>query len=182
MTNQNPSTMITGPQAASGRSDKGDIGMNKTNLIAEPGKQDIVLTRLFDAPPELLFRAFTDPELRARWWGPRRYTTIVDKMDVRPGGVWRFINRDEEGNESGFHGVYHDVVSPERLVFTFEYEGMPGHVLLETVTLESQNGKTLLTDQSVFQSLADRDGMLQSGMESGANESMDRLEELVASL
>ena len=115
-------------------------------------------------------------------WGQRYYTTPWDKKDVRHGGGWRFINREKEGNEAGFHGLYHDVVTSERLVFTFEYEGMPGHVLLETVTLESQNGKTLLTDQSVFQSLADRDGMLQSGMESGTKERMDRLDELVASL
>ena len=182
MTTPNPSTTIIDAQAAPGQSNKGDIGMNKTNLTAEPGKQDIVLTRLFDAPRELLFRAFTDPELRARWWGPRRYTTVVDKMDVRPGGAWRFINRDKEGNEFRFPRRLPRRSIPERLVFTFEYEGMPGHVLLETVTLKSQNGKTLLTDQSVFQSLADRDGMLQSGMESGANESMDRLDELVASL
>lgn len=180
MTTRNLSTIITGAQAASSRSDKGDTGMNKTNLIAEPGKQGIVVTHVFDAPRELVFKAFTDPNLISQWWGPRRYTTTVDRMDVRQGGVWRYVQQDAEGNEYAFHGVYHDIASPERLVFTFEFEGMPGHVLLETVTLEEQEGKTRLTDSSVFQSVEDRDGMLQSGMESGASESMDRLAELLA--
>ena len=101
-------------------------------------------------------------------------------MDLRPGGRWRYVQRDPQGNEHTFHGVYHDIAAPERLVFTFEYEGVPGHVVLETLTLEELDGKTRLTDQSVFQSVADRDGMVQSGMESGATEMMDRLEELLA--
>jgi len=101
-------------------------------------------------------------------------------MDLRPGGRWRYVQRDPQGNEHAFHGVYHDIAAPERLVFTFEYEGVPGHVVLETLTLEELDGKTRLTDQSVFQSVADRDGMVQSGMESGATEMMDRLEELLA--
>ena len=86
MTTRNLSTIITGAQAASSRSDKGDTGMNKTNLIAEPGKQGIVVTHVFDAPRELVFKAFTDPNLISQWWGPRRYTTTVDRMDVRQGG------------------------------------------------------------------------------------------------
>jgi uncharacterized protein YndB with AHSA1/START domain len=88
--------------------------------------------------------------------------------------------RGPAGSEDAFHGVYHDAVAPERIVYTFEYEGMPGHVLLETITFEEQDGRTLMTDSSVFQSVADRDGMLQSGMESGAAESMDRLDEYLA--
>jgi len=155
--------------------------MPKMNLIAEPGKQEIVMTRLFDAPRELVFKAYTDPNLIPQWWGPKNLTTTVDKMDVREGGVWRFVQRDSEGNEYAFHGVYHAIVSPERLVYTFEFEGMPGHVLLATVTFEELNdGKTKLTDRSVFQSVEDRDGMLQSGMEEGAAESMDRFAELLA--
>jgi uncharacterized protein YndB with AHSA1/START domain len=101
-------------------------------------------------------------------------------MDVRPGGRWRYVLSDPQGKEDAFHGVYHDIVAPERLVMTFEYEGVPGHVMLETGTLEEVDRKTRLTDQSVFQSVADRDGMVQSGMESGATEMMDRLEELLA--
>lgn len=138
------------------------------------------MTRTFDAPRDLVFKTMTDPNLIPRWWGPRYLTTTVDEMDLRPGGRWRYLQRDPQGNEHAFHGVYHDITAPERLVFTFEYEGVPGHVLLDTVTLEGVDGKTRLTDQSVFQSVADRDGMVQSGMESGATEMMDRLEELLA--
>ena len=154
--------------------------MSKLQVVAEPGRQEIIITRLFDAPPKLVFEAFTDPDAIPLWWGLRSSETIVDQMDARPGGSWRYLNRDANGNESGFHGVYHDVASPERLVYTFEWEGMPGHVLLETVTFEEQDGKTRMTDRSVFQSLEDRDGMLSSGMEGGAGEAMDRLDELLA--
>lgn len=154
--------------------------MTKPDYTIEPGKQEIVMTRTFDAPRDLVFKTMTDPNLIPRWWGPRYLTTTVDEMDLRPGGRWRYLQRDPQGNEHAFHGVYHDITAPERLVFTFEYEGVPGHVLLDTVTLEEVDGKTRLTDQSVFQSVADRDGMVQSGMESGATEMMDRLEELLA--
>ncbi len=153
--------------------------MSKLNLTAEPGKHSIVMTRDFDAPRELVFKAITDPNLIPQWWGPRSLTTTVDKMEVRPGGIWRFVERDADGNEDAFHGVYHDITLPERLIYTFEWEGMPGHVLLETVTFKDQDGKTRLTDISVFQTVEDRDGMLQSGMEGGAAESMDRLAELL---
>lgn len=156
--------------------------MVKLNLIAEPGKLDIQMSREFDAPRELVFKAFTDPALIPRWWGPGSVTTRVDRMEVKPGGSWRYVQREADGSEYGFRGVYHDVVSPERLVFTFEFEGMPGHVLLETVTFEERNGKTLMKDLTVFQTVEDRDGMIQSGMESGAEESWDRLAELIRAM
>jgi uncharacterized protein YndB with AHSA1/START domain len=158
---------------------------NKTTVIAEPGKQEIVITREFDAPRELVFKAVTDPKLVPQWWGPRYLSTEVDKMDVRPGGQWRFINRDAQGNEYAFHGVYHEVLAPERVIDTFEFEGLPetGHVTLETMTLEElPGGRTRLTAQSVFQSVADRDATLQSGMESGVKDTNDRLEELLKNL
>lgn len=153
--------------------------MSKLNLIAEPGKQQILITRMFDAPRDLVFKVCTDPELVPQWWGPRYLSTTVDHMDVRPGGSWRFVHRDANGAEYGFHGVYHDIVPPERIVNTFEFEGMPGHVVMETVTFEDVNGRTKLTVRSVFQTVEDRDGMLMSGMEQGASESYDRLEELL---
>jgi uncharacterized protein YndB with AHSA1/START domain len=152
--------------------------MTKTNLIAEPGKQEIVITRVFDAPRELVFRTSMDPNLIPKWWGPKSLTTTVDKMDVRPGGVWRYVQRDADGNEFAFHGVYHEI-SKKRLVQTMEFKGMSGHVLLEIVTFEDIDGKTKLTEKSVFESVEDRDGMLKSGMEEGAKETMDRLAELV---
>ena len=153
--------------------------MGKLNVVAEPGQLDIVMTREFAAPRELVFKAFTDPTLVPKWWGPHEYTTTVDKMDVRMGGLWRYVQRGSEGDEHGFRGVYHEISAPERIVYTFEWEGMPGHILLETVTFTEHDGKTIVTDTSVFQSQEDRDGMLQSGMESGANESWDRLETLL---
>lgn len=156
--------------------------MNESTWTIEPGKQEIIMTREFDAPRDLVFETITDPDLIPRWWGPRRETTKVDEMDVRPGGRWRYVLSDPEGHEFAFHGVYHDITAPEGMVLTFEYEGVPGHVLLETVTLEEVDGRTKLTDQSVFQSVADRDGMVQSGMETGATEMMDRLGELLAAV
>ncbi len=151
-------------------------------VSAEPGKQEILITREFEAPRELVFKAFTDPTLVPLWWGPRYLSTEVDKMDVKPGGQWRFLNRDANGNEYGFHGVYHEILAPERVIQTFEFEGLPetGHVTLETMKLEAlPGGRTKLSVQSVFQSVADRDGMLQTDMESGATDSYDRLEELL---
>src|SRR5690606_17539840 len=138
------------------------------------------LTRVFDAPREQVFRAFVDPALVAQWWGPRGFTTIVDKLEAKPGGAWRYIVRGSNGKEDAFRGVFREVTPPERLVFTFEWEGLPGHVLVETITLEERDGKTTVTDTSLFHTPEERDGMLQSGMEGGASESWDKLAELLA--
>ena len=154
----------------------------KTTITAEPGKQEILVTREFDAPRELVFKTFTDSTLIPQWWGPRYLSTEVDTIEVRPGGQWRFINRDAEGKEYAFHGVYHEILAPERIIDTFEFEGLPetGHVTLETMRLEELPGRrTRLIVQSVFQSVADRDGMLQSGMEEGLDDTYDRLAELL---
>lgn len=156
--------------------------MAKMKLIAEPGTHAIVTSRDFDAPRELVFKAFTDPTLIPQWWGPRSHTTTVDRMEVRKGGIWRYIQRDADGNEYGFNGVYHEITSPERIVFTFEFEGQPGNVLLETVTLEEHDGKTTVTDSSVFQTVEDRDGMIRSGMEEGAADSWDRFAEILKTM
>ena len=147
-----------------------------------PSDREIRMTRVFDAPRELVFQAHTDPQHVPHWWGQRHSTTIVDVMDVRPGGAWRFVQRDPEGNEYGFRGEYREVVPPERLVYTFEFEGMPGHILVETMTFEEHDGKTTVSSTSLFDSVEDRDGMLESGMESGAIESWDRLAELLERL
>ncbi len=157
--------------------------MTKINLIAEPGKHEILVTRDFEAPRDLVFKVYSDPKHIPQWWGPKRYTTHVDKMEVKAGGLWRFVQRDQQGNEFAFHGVYHDVVSPERIVNTFEFEGMPGHVLLETALFEAlPDGKTRVIGSSVFQSVEDRDGMLKSGMAEGAKETWERLNELLKTL
>jgi uncharacterized protein YndB with AHSA1/START domain len=154
--------------------------MSDMKVVADPGTQEIVITRTFDAPRDVVFKAFTDADAVRQWWGLNSTETVIDQLEARPGGRWRFVERERDGNEYGFHGVYHDLQPPERIVYTFEYEGMPGHVLLETVVLEDQDGRTLMTDTSVFQSVADRDGMLQSGMETGAAESYGRLDDYLA--
>ena len=156
--------------------------MTTTQFSAEPGTQAISMTHVFDAPRACVFKLYTDPNLLPQWWGPGKYTTVVDQMEVRPGGRWRYVQRAADGTEYAFHGVYHAIEAPERLVGTFEFEGMPGHVLLETATFTEQDGRTTLTTQSIFQSVADRDGMWGSGMAEGATESMDRLAALLANI
>jgi uncharacterized protein YndB with AHSA1/START domain len=156
--------------------------MEKTEYVIEPGKQEIIITRVFDAPRELVFKAFTDPKIVVQWFGPREYTNTIDKMEARPGGLWRFVQRDQHGNEFAFHGVHHDIVAPERIVATFEFEGVPGHVLLQTVTFERLGAKTRMVEQLVYQSVADRDGMVAAGMQRGSDDSMDRLAELLVNM
>jgi len=155
--------------------------MPEMKFIAETGKQQIIVTREFDAPRDLLHKAYVDPGLRAQWWGPSYLTTNVEKIDARPGGTWRIVQRDPQGNEYGFHGVFHEV-TPERTVDTFEWEGMPGHVSLQTATLEEHGGKTTLTLNVVFQSVEDRDGMIGSDMHRGMEEGFERLDALLRRL
>ncbi len=152
---------------------------NPVTITAEPGGREIIISRVFNAPRELVFKTYKDPNLVPQWWGPKEFTTTVDEMDVRFGGVWRYVQRGPDGNEFVFKGVYHTVIPPEQLAYTFEWEGMPGHLMLETAIFEEQDGKTLVTVTDVFQTVEDRDGALQSGMNEGATESMDRFAELL---
>ena len=161
---------------------QGETTMAKTEYVIEPGKQEIFSTTVFDAPRELVFKAYTDPELLAQWYGPRRYETRVDRFEARPGGSWRMRNIGADGEEHAFRGVNHDLVAPERICSTFEYEGVPGHVALQTATFEALGNKTRVVEHSVFESVMDRDGMVASGMEEGATESMERLAELLESM
>jgi uncharacterized protein YndB with AHSA1/START domain len=149
--------------------------------ITTPTDREIHVERVFDAPRDHVFAAYTDPELIPEWWGLRGTTTSVDQMDVRAGGSWRFISRDCDGSETAFRGTYREVKPPERLVRTFEWEGMPGHVLVETVTFEDLGDRTKVTTTSLFHTNHERDGMLASGMERGVNESFGRLDELLRS-
>ena len=151
---------------------------NRTKITAEPGKQELRIERVFDAPRELVFKAHTDPKLFVQWLGPKKYSMTLEKFEPRKGGMWRYTSKGPEG-EFAFHGVYHEVVAPSRMVQTSEFEGFPGHVQLETLTLEDHEGKTRLSVLAVFQSVADRDGLLQNGMEGGLNESYVRLTELL---
>ena len=155
---------------------------NLTTSTTGPTERKMIMTRFFDAPRELIFKAYIDPNLIRQWWGPKRLTTTtVVKMDVRPGGIWRFVQKDSDGNEYIFNGMYHEIVPPKRLVYTFEFEGTPGHVTVETVTFEEEHGgKTRLTSKSSFQTVEDRDIMLNLlRVGGGTAESMDRLAELL---
>jgi uncharacterized protein YndB with AHSA1/START domain len=156
--------------------------MTTTQVTAEPGTPYIDFTREFDAPRDLLFRAHTDPELLVQWLGPRRLTMVIDRYDVEDGGKWRYIHRDQDGTEFGFHGVFHGTPSPDGMVQTFEFEGAPGHVSLDQITFEARNGRTVLHGHSVFQSVQARDAMVQSGMGGGLSEAYERLDELIPKL
>jgi uncharacterized protein YndB with AHSA1/START domain len=149
--------------------------------LTMPSEREIVMTRVFDAPRKLVFQVYTDPQQIPNWWGRRSHTTRVDKMDVRVGGLWRYIESDEAGSEACFNGEYREIVPPEKIVSTFEFEGMPGHIgLVTTVFEELPDGRTRLTETSLFPSSEDRDGIIASGMEEGANETWDRLAEVLA--
>jgi uncharacterized protein YndB with AHSA1/START domain len=156
--------------------------MSNTQITAEPGIPQIIIEREFDAPRDLVFRAYTDPELIVQWMGPRDLTMKIEEYDVRDGGKWRYISTDADGNEYGFHGVFHGTPSPEGTVQTFEFEGMPGHVAMDTLTLVERDGRTLVRTVSSFQSVEDRDGMVASGMERGVLDSDERMGELLAKL
>jgi uncharacterized protein YndB with AHSA1/START domain len=155
---------------------------NPTKIAAIPGKQEILITREFNAPREQVFKAFTDPKLYTRWIGPRELKTTIVTFEPKNGGKFRYIQRDKDGNKYAFHGVYHEVKAPERIIETFEYEGLPekGHAALETVKFESLSARrTRILEKSVFLSTEDRDGMLQADMERGIKESYERLDELL---
>jgi uncharacterized protein YndB with AHSA1/START domain len=156
--------------------------MSKTEISAEPEIPMIVITREFDAPRDLVYRAYTDPDLLVQWLGPRDLTLTIDRYEVRNGGTWRYVNTDADGNSYGFHGVFHGDPSPDTIVQTFEFEGAPGHVCLQTDTLTERGGKTLVRTVSAFQSIEDRDAMVASGMERGVRDSGERLAELLARL
>jgi uncharacterized protein YndB with AHSA1/START domain len=156
--------------------------MSKNNLVVERDQLAFTMSRTFDAPRELVWKVYTDPDLVPQWWGLRNSTTIVDKMDFRVGGAWRYIQIDSQGNEYAFRGVYQDIQAPERFTYTFEFEPMPGQMSTDTILFEAlPDGKTLLTARTTMDSLEDLEGMLQSGMEYGATETWDRLEELLES-
>jgi uncharacterized protein YndB with AHSA1/START domain len=155
---------------------------NKTIITAEPDRQDLYITREFDASRELVFKAHIDPDLFVQWLGPHGYEMKLETFEPRNGGGYRYIHKDKDGNEFGFHGAFH-VMTPERMVQTFEFEGYPGHVSLDSMTLEDlPGGRTKITIQSVFQSVSDRDGMIQNGMEKGVREGYERLDDILAGM
>jgi uncharacterized protein YndB with AHSA1/START domain len=159
------------------------VGNSDTFKATTPSDREIVLTRLFDAPRRLVFEAMTKPEHVTRWWGilDERYSVPVCEIDLRPGGTWRFVGKGPQG-EYGFHGVYREIVAPERVVFTEIYDPFPDAESVVTSVLTEENGKTRLTATCVYPSLEVRDMVIKSGMTRGAGISYDRLEELVQQL
>ena len=153
-----------------------------TATVTTPTEREIHIERIFEAPRDRVFAVYTDPELIPEWWGPRDTTAVVDQMDVRPGGSWRFVIHNADGTETAFRGTYREVTPPERIVQTFEWEGMPGHVSVETATFEDLGDRTKVSTTSIFHTTEERDGMLNSGMEGGLNDTYARLDELLAKL
>ncbi len=152
---------------------------HRTEIVADPDVPAIRITREFDAPPAKVFRAHTDPELVARWNGPRGLEMQVDHWDCRTGGSWRYVHT-MDGQEFGFHGCFHEVRPDELIVQTFTFEGMPDGVALERLVLEDLgDGRTRLTATSLVDSFEGRDAFLASGMETGVVEGYERLDELL---
>lgn len=154
---------------------------NKTVVTAEPGKQELFITREFDAPRELVFRAHVDPELYVQWVGPRDLTMTIQKFEMVNGGSYRYTH-ERDGHTYAFFGVTHEVKAPERIIGTFEFDGLPerGHVIMgKTIFEELPNNRSRVVHQSVFFSIQDRDGMVQSGMERGVTEGYEKLDVLL---
>lgn len=150
-------------------------------LVTTPVEREIHSERTFNAPRKLVYDTFSDPSLISEWWGPRAFSTRVVKMDFQVGGEWRFVHTLPDGSKTGFQGVYKEITPPESVVQTFEWDGLPGHVIVETAYFEEvDENTTRIRNISRFESNEDRDGMIQSGMESGLNESYERFEELLA--
>jgi uncharacterized protein YndB with AHSA1/START domain len=154
--------------------------MSKSQFTIDKDNLEVRTTRIFKATPERLYEAYTDPEQIPQWWGPADYTTIVDKMDVQIGGAWRFVQTEPGGKEHAFKGVYKVLDKPNKISDTFEYEPIPGHVLLETTTFEAlPDGTTQLITAAKYDNLQDLEGMVSMGMEEGQTESMERLATLL---
>jgi uncharacterized protein YndB with AHSA1/START domain len=157
-------------------------GSGSKVTVTTPSDREIVMTREFDAPRDLVFEAHTSCEHMSRWWGPRKYDVAKCDIDFRPGGTWQVVHRSAEGEEHTFRGEFREIVRPERITWTFEWMGLPGHISVETVTFEEHEGKTTLTARSLYDTVEDRDGMLQSGATEGAAETWERLDEYLEEL
>lgn len=155
--------------------------MSMRATLTTPTDREIHVERIFNAPRERVWRAMTEPELLAQWWG-RGNKLVIEKHEMERGGHWRFVEHTDHG-AFGFEGRFREIVPPERLVLTFEFDGMPGHVVVNFMTLEDLgDGRTKLIAESLFLTKEDRDGMMSSGMEQGMNESYAALDRVLASL
>jgi uncharacterized protein YndB with AHSA1/START domain len=156
------------------------MSSRETQITVDTAVPVVRITREFDAPPEKVFRAHTDPKLVSRWLGPRRHEMLIDHYDCRTGGSYRYVHASD-GNEYGFHGSFHEVRPAQLIVQTFTYEGIPEGVALQRVVFEDlDGGRTRLTTTSLVDSFAERDAFVASGMEGGVREGYERLDELLA--
>jgi uncharacterized protein YndB with AHSA1/START domain len=160
---------MTGNQQATGKA-----------TITTPTEREIHIERIFDAPRERVFEVFTDPELIPEWWGPRDTKVEVDQMDAKTGGDWRYVVTNSDGSVIVFRGTYREVTPPERIEHTFEWDGMPGYVSVDSSEFIDLGGQTKVVTTSTFFKTEERDGMLGSGMERGLNETYERLDEVLA--
>jgi uncharacterized protein YndB with AHSA1/START domain len=159
-----------------------DTAQDQKLTVEALGDRQIRAERVFNAPREKVYKAMTDPELIPQWWGRHKDTTTIEELDVRVGGRWRFVSESEDGRH-GFSGVFRELEEPSRVVQTFEWDGMPGYISVDSAELEDLgDGRTRVISTSTFHFGEERDGMLSSGMEIGMGESYDRLEELLETL
>jgi uncharacterized protein YndB with AHSA1/START domain len=159
----------------------GTITNSGKAVVTLPSDTEILITREFDAPKDLVFKAWTTPELIARWWAGERGTVTSIEVDLRVGGRWRYVMVANEGFEVAFHGEYREIVPNERLVSTEIFEAVPDDHAVDTLTLEEHDGRTTLRVLVQHTSKASRDLHVESGMEGGLQEALDKLEQLVTS-
>jgi uncharacterized protein YndB with AHSA1/START domain len=150
-----------------------------TKISAPAGTPFVDIEREFDAPRRLVYRAYSEPELIKQWLGPRKYEMTIDRWDDNG---YRYTHRDDQGNEFGFRGAFHGPMTLDGGTQTFEFEGAPGHISLDTLRLEERGDKTVVRTHSVFQSVEDRDAMVEHGMSTGVIEGFERLDEVLAKL
>jgi uncharacterized protein YndB with AHSA1/START domain len=153
--------------------------VSDTTVTATPGGHEVIISRGFRATRDRVFEAYTNPELVVQWMGPSAFTMAIDSWETVAGGKWRYVSTDPAGNDFGFHGVYHDVVKDERIVQTFEFEGASGRVSLNVIRFEENEGETTVTSTAVFETVEDRDSIINTGLEDGAHEGYERLASLL---
>lgn len=150
--------------------------MAETTFTVDKEELEVRMERTFNATPERMWRAFTDPAEIVKWWAD----TTVDTHDFRVGGKWRFVSSGQDGNEYAFRGEFKEIDEPHKIVRTFEFEPQAGHIMTESVTFEPQSGgKTKMVTISKYDNIGDLEGMVNSGMERGASAGLDRLAEVV---
>jgi uncharacterized protein YndB with AHSA1/START domain len=151
-------------------------------VVALQGETEILITREFNATRHLVYKAYTTPELVRRWWAGRRGQMTIAEIDLRVGGMWRFVMTSSEGFEVAFHGTYREIVPDERLVHTEVYEAMPDAEAVNTLTFAETDGRTTLTVLVDCGTREVRDGMMASGMEVGMQEAYDLIEQIAIEL